>query len=242
LRADRAEKTQQDECKELKQEVLRRQEREERLQLGVEREEGNVKAPQTKLDALEEKAGDLRTNLAVAQAQLASTEDDVKRRQEREEKREGEIGELQLQLQELTRVRDIMVSERERREGEVAADADRAALQQQMLEDRLAAAASEVKQLQTQVAGLEQVIKATGVELTCCTSSLEAKAAEVCALTEKLEQQKEEKESADMKGKLALEAITKECDREKSCLCQQHSRERKQRTHVEVGGAGRQGG
>ena len=112
------------------------------------------------------------------------------------------------------RVRDTMVSERERREGEVAADADRAALQQQMLEDRLAAAASEVEQLQAQVAGLEQVIKATGVELTCCTSSLEAKAAEVCALTEKLEQQKEEKVSADMKGKLALEAITKECERE----------------------------
>jgi hypothetical protein len=43
-----------------------------------------VQALQAKADALEEKAGDMRTKLAVAQAQLAATEDDVRRRQVRD--------------------------------------------------------------------------------------------------------------------------------------------------------------
>ena len=62
--------------------------------------DGN-KALVAKVEALEEKTGDLREKLAVAQAQLSLTEEDMKLRQGREDKREAELSELKTQHQDL---------------------------------------------------------------------------------------------------------------------------------------------
>ena len=203
--------TKTDECKELGGEVVRRKDREEHLQQDVQREMDGNKALVAKVEALEEKTGDLREKLAVAQAQLSLTEEDIKLRQGREDKREAELSELKTQHQDLMHVRKSMIAERDRLAAEVAAEMDRAAQAQQRLHAELDAAHSLRDELQRQAAELREELKEKGEALASANAQVQDKISEVAALADNLHEQQMLKDRADSESKSALEALVKEC-------------------------------
>jgi hypothetical protein len=203
--------TKTDECKELGGEVVRRKDREGHLQQDVQREMDGNKALVAKVEALEEKTGDLREKLAVAQAQLSLTEEDIKLRQGREDKREAELSELKTQHQDLMHVRKSMIAERDRLAAEVAAEMDRAAQAQQRLHAELDAAHSLRDELQRQAAELREELKEKGEALASANAQVQDKISEVAALADNLHEQQMLKDRADSESKSALEALAKEC-------------------------------
>ena len=150
--------------------------------------------------------------LAVSQAQLSSTEEDVRQRQEREDKREAELGALKTQHQDLVHVRDSMIAERDRLAAEVAAETQRATQARESLQAQLDAAESSLDALQAQAAGLRDELKAKAEALASTSAVVQDKESEVAVLAAKLREQQERKDAADSESKLALEALTKDCE------------------------------
>ena len=201
-----------EECKRLGTDIQLRQEREERLRQDVEREENKNETLQNKLETLEAKAGDLRTSLAVAQSQLTSMEEDIKRRQEREERREADLGECKAQVQELIRVRDGVIEERDRREAEVAEEATLAAQDRNDLACKLSASQAAVVELQDELSAKDEDLKAQVQALAHSTASLQEKVSEVLGLEQKLQESLHLHQQAERDGALALEERRHECE------------------------------
>jgi len=155
----------------------------------------------------------MRTKLAVTETQLASTEEDVKRRQEREDKREADLAALNTQLQHLTRTCDTMTDERERRAVQVSADTERTTHERQDLEVKLSAAEDSLVQLKAQVVDTEELLKVQANTLTQTTSVLEEKGH---VLEAKLLQLQQLKETADTEHTMALHALSEETESQRA--------------------------